>query len=101
MFTIEKQIAERALEIIKKGWHQGSYFNHDESCFCALGAINRACEEVQGVGFFSAMNQPETETVARRLDGIVGGFVPNWNDDPDRTKEEVVTAFEKLVASYA
>ncbi|MGQ7794444.1 DUF6197 family protein [Faunimonas sp. B44] len=108
MSTIEKQIAEHALEIIKQGWYQDDYCNAGEdlaagTCFCALGAINRASYKLQGASdtIRRIEDRPEVGAVTDRLRHIVGAGVSAWNDDPDRTKEEVVTAFEKLVASYA
>ena len=51
-------------------------------CFCLLGALDAQCSDKEH--WYSAH-----KLLLRR---IIGPSVSLWNDDPDRTKEEVIAA---------
>ena len=62
-------------------------FTGDE-CFCALGAIN--CGE-GGLMLW--------DTAVYKLTQMVGSAVPEWNDAPERTKEEVVAVLREVAGA--
>ncbi|MGQ7794499.1 DUF6197 family protein [Faunimonas sp. B44] len=103
---LEKQIAERALMHIKRGWHKDDYSDAgldiaSGTCFCALGAINMASYELQGAALLQKIEErPVVQAVTERLEEILADSVPFWNDYVCRSKDEAVATFEKLVASY-
>lgn len=55
---------------------------------CAIRAINQAAG-----GYTDA-----AEAAQHRLRQIVGDSISNWNDDPDRTKAEVIAALRTAAA---
>jgi len=85
--------------IAEVGWTQGvyardAYQNHElyESpravCFCAQGAIKRA----------SGYDVDACVAAYRHLTHAIGGsYIPGWNDEKARTKEEVVAAFDRAI----
>lgn len=81
------RLRKRAADIIKRhGWTQGSYGNHDRG-FCIWGALLEAFPEPLPMGtFYEVVDDLERE--------IQGGRLPHWNDEPDRTKEQVIAALE-------
>jgi hypothetical protein len=95
-----RNVLIRARRLVKGGWTQDSYAKdkygkstaptmRDATCFCALGAIKRAKAE---------LGLDEFDSVGTVLFKVVGGYIPEWNDDPRRTQAEVVDAFTKAIA---
>jgi hypothetical protein len=60
--------------------------SRDAACFCAMGAIERACGD-------DAVLWTATERALKEFAGITRP-VSYWNDAPGRTKEDVIQAFE-------
>lgn len=82
--------------IAEKGWTQGVYARHangnlidpmegNAACFCSLGAIWK----VGGI--------LEHAFAVIALEGVIGISLAEWNDDPSRTKEEVLAAFDEAI----
>lgn len=95
MTTREILIAARALIAAPEGWTQGEYArdadgcavdpdNPDAVCFCALGAIERACER--------GIDGDEAIQAIQRIVGLVAGF----NDT--HTHAAVVAMFDEAIA---
>ena len=80
-----------ALDLIKQGWCQGqsnkrSGFLFMRTSHCAISAISK----VYG------LRTPATFKAIKKVEDVVGcSFIIRWNDDPARTHEEVIAAFEK------
>lgn len=92
----------RAL-LAEKGWIQGwlakdcdgrDVFPNEDGAnsFCMIGAL--ACAAA------SSSNPLRTLASAKRaIEDVVGDNVPSWNDDPTRTKQEVLEAFDRAIES--
>ena len=92
------------------GWTQGRLAMNEDGreveeyddgavCFCAEGAIRRAGYEMWKV------NAGEPREIAGAVDAaleaigdLAGDFVHDWNDHPDRTRDEVVAIFDRAIA---
>ena len=60
-------------------------------CFCPLGAIART--DTYGITKGVAIQRIE------KVLGISGsGSIASWNDEPDRTHDEVLAAFDRAIA---
>ena len=95
-------LRKAADEIRRRGWHQGangSNFGDKPNCsVCAVGAIRAT---LSGGDPF--------DSVDFRLESALGDAVAvaasasdslhRWNDDPERTVEEVLDAFEKAAVA--
>ena len=91
-----------ARALIEKGWATGIWARDADGeycdaqspsavCWCSAGAIAAA----RGMIEFDALYTPE----ASLLRGAIGGKpIPQWNDDLDRTKDEVLAAFDRAIA---
>lgn len=93
-------LRKAADEIRRRGWYQGDYGSDlgDEgfrTCrVCSLGAVNAVAHNgdpwvyprLKGTTHFRAVEI---------LEGAVGGTLPQWNDDPERTIEEVLDVFSR------
>jgi len=105
-------LLKRAADVIdKRGWHQGGYTN-DTGCVCTLGALRVAAAgvpddapywDVQSAaldlpGRFDDPDHDEVDRAAVALEdyfgrhNILGWDVADWNDNPERTKDEVTAA---------
>lgn len=108
----------KAAEVIETaGWHQGYYYLEPApECFdderdrelsatapvCAMGAIRRAMTGYADVtpfaGEYTLFRQARhllwQQVKPEESDGLTFG-VPSWNDDPQRTKEDVVLALKR------
>ena len=79
-------------KIEKHGWIQNSY-GSDEIGFCSSGAI----QSFVGLPRNQCARLCHPAMIAVR--NAVGEYcIPEWNDRPGRTKEEVLAAFDKAIA---
>lgn len=99
------RILESAAEVVKQGWIKGSYHRHtaEGHLHCTVGALIRA-----GNGEFNSNDFPVCPMPADYLMGdvtnahyrmcsflgILRNHLSNWNDDPSRTQDEVITALQ-------
>ena len=85
--TENAQILLQASQEIRKGWCQGSdgAWDSPEGAVCALGAIARVCGGTSGAFYTASMYLR-----------ILVGDIPEWNDHPSRTAEQVANVMEKL-----
>lgn len=100
------EILHEAREIlVEKGWTQGCVARDARGkicdvgsraavCFCAMGAISK-------VAAFDDPLRPAKQAIIalRRAIGLTRSLqgVGAWNDAPERTKEEVIAAFDKAI----
>lgn len=82
--------------IERLGWAQG-----DDAVF--IEGSPHGCCVATSMGVYAGVNFGELSMdatlVFKRANGIdKNNGVGNWNDDPARTKEEVLTAFDKAIA---
>lgn len=107
----------KALTILRKGWVKGTFyevgtpFNRPNArkavdCYCALGAINRACGlSASGVsyGLDSAPQKLVAEVASVFAKGLPQAkdqpttSITRWNDAPRRTFEQVEQRFLKSI----
>jgi hypothetical protein len=95
-------------ELVTRGWHQGFYKSARTGRVCALGAINLAATE--GRLWEICRYEPEYDDpavvaawglfdeVATGQPAMNGDHVPDWNDAPERTQQEVLDAFDAAIA---
>ena len=119
----KKSILEIARCLVDAGWTKGlgarnkegkgcSVYNSEATCFCATGAMSKACNEYlhslddTGSLFWTSREQFE-DAVCSELykfipgkDGITSEWltVTDWNDEGARTKEEVISVFDKAIS---
>lgn len=102
-----REILILARGYIEKGWCRGQFartedgegalaVSEDARSWCALGAIERATFEVPMQSYAS---RGAAERLLREAAGVRSDFdaTTAWNDDPERTKEEVLAAFDKAI----
>lgn len=100
IMTNNKKILTRAKELLEtQGWIQGKFGSSDEG-FCASGAITAAAHEIDA-GMTSAMGVLAEAAGAPCKAGLkfCGCQIITWNDQDDRTEEEVLAAFDKAIGS--
>lgn len=88
----DSEILDAAADEILKGWCQNSYgsYTQSEGDVCALGALAR----ITGVlhGFAESVKDLEaTRALMVYINSNIKyyRYIPNWNDEPDRTAGEV------------
>lgn len=87
-----RDVLHRAADLLSEfGWCQGREGSLDEGEICAMGAVNEAARSL-GVPF------RRDDALDLALDRIAP-YVPEWNDAPGRTKEEVVAALRHTAES--
>jgi len=102
MSEIDKvAVFERAAQLVETGWCQGTSALDAEGlparwdspkavCFCAMGAIARALQDVSG---WTQLKHSEAMTMVMgglKFAGATTGLV-KWNDAQERTRHEVAT----------
>lgn len=99
-------ILERAKGYVERGWCQGSSATNEQGevvnpfhpsacCWCAQGAVNAAAFEFRLESWFeSAVTSLRKEL---RILGVENPSIPRWNDDPFRTKQEVLDLFDRAI----
>lgn len=123
--TVVQVLREAKYAIAIKGWTQGYYarnadgrdvIGHSEgaTCFCALGGIQYATKvRGEAPGFFSTSDlelrakEYLGKALFKRQGPVYGawhdnaqgmGFIPTYNDHPDRTVEEILSLFDEAIA---
>jgi len=82
-------VLDAAAVTVGEGWCQG-VFHDSHGCFCALGAIAKACGTS---GWRANFKTGTTGAAAQKLREVVGCLdVDDWNDAESRTQSEVVAA---------
>jgi hypothetical protein len=85
------EVLRKAANVIReRGWCQGVYEKEDGRC-CALGAVNVIDAQ-------SDDPSPAYIGVEELRLTIGTGAVARWNDEPNRTEAEVITALEATAA---
>lgn len=82
------EVLEAAKELVEQGWVQFSDCHTSADghrCYCARGAIFSAASR-----WAIALEVEDAACCA--FEEVVGSNITQWNDDPDRTREEVVWA---------
>lgn len=83
----------KARELVALGWTQGGVgilrdCTGEPVAWCAFQALRKALTEAPALGWvcrwFCAVNQIYD--------------IPNWNDAPDRTQQDVIEAFDRAIA---
>jgi hypothetical protein len=91
-WIVQKLTEARAL--IAQGWCQGDYYE-DSDCgtkYCAVGAIRAAAEDQS---YFYCLDY-----LGQTLAFMIGSGrynVPNWNDAPGRTQQEVLALYDRAI----
>jgi hypothetical protein len=85
-------VLERAANLIEPegAWTKEDYVGPSGTCWCVLGAIKRA-------GDFANDLNPAAEALRAAL-GVGYGGIPDWNDAPERTQDEVVAKLREAAA---
>ena len=124
--TSAKDILETAKALIEEnGWTQGYYarnaandkipsWKQEAVCFCTVGALIRACGELRDHIYHSEetkelslyekqvlLDALEVHTSLARdylFKGVGEPHTPTWNDDPTRTKQDVLDAYDRAIA---
>jgi hypothetical protein len=88
MNQIIDEVLEKMYDIIEKGWCQGRFRNQKNE-YCLYGAIGAS---VQSSVF--GYERTYWECI-ERLREVIGCSLVDWNDDPRRTKEDVLLAIKR------
>lgn len=106
-----EQVLERAWEILDRdGWCQHEAHS-DDGRHCTLGAVGLASVELNGHGDYELIaaagglglgHRSATQLLSAKIreeypDGDAWGHIPGWNDDPERTYEDVALIFKKAI----
>ena len=82
----------KAIDVLKeRGWHQGQEQGPDGSV-CLLGAVGVAC-----TGNAYMWGRENYHLVSQTL-GLTR--VGSWNDDPERTEEDVILALKHAAEAW-
>lgn len=100
--TVAKQIAARAIELLKKGWCQRAIAKREDGLpvecelpsavkWCVIGSVRRATYDLKRdfAEKYSVYEQIRAMHPEIRL-------LTDWNDDPTRTVDEVIKLLEEV-----
>ncbi|MGW2207147.1 DUF6197 family protein [Streptomyces sp. NPDC001774] len=110
--TTSDDLLAAAEYLTEHGWHQGQMYDHpllpgpeETPAACALGAIStvtecqwaRAFESRYRLGQYLHANGllPYTDAQIAEHQLEPAALIPNWNDHPSRTKEDVILALKR------
>lgn len=88
-----KEILILAKERLEEGWGQGRYYNDETQCYCIAGAIWQCTGGLQDA--IAAIGAVAKAINPNALTGE--GTVVKWNDDPRRTKQEVLQKIQEAI----
>lgn len=90
-----KKILVGAKKLLENGWCQKHLNVIDENgnmSYCSIGAIHSAANNIALL-----RSQDRQRAYDSLRISIENYYIDNWNDHPDRTKEEVLAAFDKAI----
>lgn len=79
----------------KAGYEVAEYALSEAACLCAIGAIAVAVGRMPDVTWDGTVAEEATDLLAKH---IGTRWIPGWNDEPGRTREEVIGAFRGAAA---
>ena len=88
-------------KLIEKGWCQGTFAKSAEGVHVQLHSADAACWCSAGALLKSYPDKRQAEVAFNKLICEVASYdedpfgITDWNDDPARTKEEVLEVFRK------
>lgn len=97
---ITKQIAQGAIKVLEQyGWCQGEIGN-EEKGYCTIGAIAKSAQRILGDGSiintFGIKERTWSHAYKCTCKKHPHPDIAVWNDEEDRTKEEVIKALEEI-----
>jgi len=100
------EVLERAINLInEKGWGQGTAVNPDTGAICAAQAIWLASFTNVPDSYTNALIVSRTEIERDNYTNASGALmnktrkeITMWNDDPRRTKDEVINTMREVIA---
>ena len=86
-------------ELLTRGWHQGGLLDPVTGAVCALGAMSCAVGALSLAGLRALEGFDRATFCLQNALGVepVWG-IGAWNDEPARTPEEVLQAFDRAIA---
>ena len=78
--------------IIEHGWCQGGY--HIDNDYCLVGAIQAASKN-------NLITWGDVTNLVCEKVGHHPGAIPEWNDAPERTKEDVLVLLDELIGEVS
>ncbi len=108
-----KTILEKARELMRRGWCKYASartrdgletYPSDQHAvsFCASGACERVVSDQH---YSSTKTFPASVDYNAAMMFLCGALrtnsIPEWNDDPDRTKAQVLVAFDRAIADLS
>ena len=97
---LDSEVYNKAADMVESGWTQNAYArdsqekptypcrNNAES-WCLSGALIAAVYNLRGGVYYSSDDAEKAFKLSEDL-GLPCGDTAEWNDNPDRTKEQVV-----------
>jgi len=93
------QVLVRARELVEKGWIQGMAQNTLGNKVCAQWAIDKANHELGFPSGFGMVAQTILLNTIQSGYGKIYPAIPVWNDQPGRTKAEVLAIYDKAIST--
>ncbi len=107
--TVKEVLAAARWMLENVGWCQGEFAKSQDKTVW-MGRYTTLEEAVQGAGVetvdcfcsLGAINAVEADSSIKRLaeenlSTAIGGSILRWNDNPKRTKKEVLKSFDKAI----
>ena len=102
---LDSEVYNEAVNLIEKGWTQNAFARNslgrmvspceDEAkSWCLTGALVAAVNNLREGSTYTATNARKVLELTNNL-GLANNDEVQWNDDPDRTKEQVVRLLQK------
>lgn len=104
------QILKEAKKLIEKGWCQDQFWRdadgygcgekEAESC-CLIGAIEKAADGLAATQASGSITATHVDMLCRSaisaVARVTSSKVTRWNDAPDRTKKQVLSALDRAM----
>jgi hypothetical protein len=104
------QVLKEAKKLIEKGRCQDQYWRDADGCGCSekeaescclIGAIEKAAYGIAATQASGSITATHVDTLCRpaisAVARVTSSNVTHWNDAPDRTKEQVLSALDRAM----
>lgn len=98
--SVVQTFREAKYLIQNNGWHQGGFSTYDArevECFCLLGAVNKiSWGAAYGEGLYKTVGMNYLTDAVQERDPECY-FPAEYNDNPARTKEEILSLLDRAI----
>lgn len=97
MILTPQELVSKSINLLEQsGWTQGQLRDSKDGPYCMYGAMYFSIPKTVNI----LENYVTLGIVLDSIESKVGDHIINWNDEKDRTQEDVINLLKEVLVSY-